>query len=104
DRSSEQWGKNADRLIGQGPSELLAYLEESAAKLSWWQRRQTAAYRQQVRELVEDLGEQAQAERQAVLDALTSGFGLIQQRLARNMASAGVLRIRALGQAVNPEI
>lgn len=104
DRAREQWEKNAGRLIGEGPSAILVRLEEFTAGLSWWQRRRARAYQQQVCEIVEQLEVQAQADRKAVFEALASGYLLIQQRLARSMASAGLVRIRTVGQMVDPEI
>lgn len=103
ERGRDQWQKSAERLIGTLPSPLLTRLEELEKKQSWWQRRRTRAYRDQVRQVIEQLEEQLRMERRAVFEALLSGFGLIQQRLAKSMASAGVMRMRTVGQIVDPE-
>lgn len=103
ERGREQWQKSAERLIGTKPFASVIRLKELEESQSWWQRRRTRAYREQVRQLVEQVEEQFQTERRAVFEALLSGYGLIQQRLAKSMASAGVIRIRTVGQTVDPE-
>ena len=52
---------------------------------------------------IEQADEQARHRRQALLEALLSGYALIQQRLARNMASADVIQIRTVGRTVDPD-
>ena len=52
---------------------------------------------------IEQAHEHAQRERQALLTALLNGYGLIQQRLARTMTNAGVVRIPTVGRPVDPE-
>jgi len=103
ERGSEQWKKNGARLTCSGASALLAQANELYAKQTWWQRRWTATHHRRICQQIELAEEQTQRERQALLTALLSGYDLIQQRLARTMASAGVVRIRAVGKPVDPE-
>jgi molecular chaperone GrpE len=103
DRGREQWEKNAGQLIGPQASALLTSLVDLHARLSWWQRRRAKTYHLQVCQQIEQMEEKAREERQALLEALLSGYALIQQRLARNMASADVIRIRTVGRTVDPD-
>ncbi len=103
DRGREQWEKNAERMVGALPSAKFAQLEELYTGQSWWQRRLTRAYHRQLCGQVEQMEDQSRSERQALVGALLSGFALIQQRLARNMANAGVTRIRTIGRTVDPD-
>lgn len=103
ERGSEQWKKNGARLTNSGASALLAQVNELYAQQTWWQRRWTATHHRRICQQIEQAEEQAQRERQTLLTALLSGYELIQQRLARTMASAGVARIRAVGRPVDPE-
>jgi len=103
ERGSEQWKKNGTRLTSSGASALLAQVNELYAEQTWWQRRWTATHHRRICQQIEQAEEQAQRERQALLTALLSGYDLIQQRLARTMASVGVVRIRAVGRPVDPE-
>jgi molecular chaperone GrpE len=103
ERGREQWKKNSARLIGSSTHASLAHLNELYATQSWWQRRFTAAYHQSIRQQIERAEEQARGERQALLKALLSGYDLIQQRLTRTMANAGVVRIPTVGRLVDPE-
>jgi molecular chaperone GrpE len=103
DRGREQWEKNAERVVGALPSAKLAELEELFARQWWWQRRLTRAYHRQLCRQVEQMEEQSRSERQALVGALMSGFALIQQRLARNMANTGVTHIRTIGRTVDPD-
>lgn len=103
ERGSEQWKKNGARLTSSGVSALLAQVNELYAKQTWWQRRWTATHHRRICQHIEQAEEQTQRERQTLLTALLSGYELIQQRLARTMASAGVVRIRAAGRPVDPE-
>jgi molecular chaperone GrpE len=104
ERGREQWKKNSARLIGPGSSPLLAQIREHHAGQSWWQRRLTAASYRRLCEAIERAEEQALRDRRTILDALLSGAELIQQRLARAMAGAGVARIPTLGRPVDPEL
>jgi molecular chaperone GrpE len=104
ERGREQWQKNAARLIGPTAPPALALAQELYAGLSWWQRRYKAAYHRRVCEAIERAEEQTRRERQTLLTALLSGAELIQQRLARTMASAGVMRIPTVGRLVDPEL
>jgi len=103
ERGSEQWKKNGARLTKSSASALLAQVNELYAQQTWWQRRWTATHHRRICQQIEQTEEQAQRERQTLLTALLGGYELIQQRLARTMASAGVARIRAVGRPVDPE-
>jgi molecular chaperone GrpE len=103
DRAREQWEKSAPRLSGEMPSLLSARLAELDASQPWWRRLLNAACFRQARVAIDQMEEQAQAERVRILQALAGGYALIQQRLAKSMVQAGVLRIRAQGQQVDPE-
>lgn len=103
ERGREQWEKGAEQLIGAAVSPLSARLGELHATQSWWGRRKTAGFLQQARRLIGDLEAQAREERRRRYQAVADGYALIQQRLAKSMAAAGVLRIRAVGQMVDPE-
>jgi molecular chaperone GrpE len=102
ERAREQWKKNLARLSGDA-SAIISELDAAYAGQSWWQRRSTAAYHSQVRERIQAAEARSRSDRQALLTALLSGYDLIQQRLARTMASAGVTRIPAVGRPVDPE-
>ncbi|MBY0457987.1 MAG: nucleotide exchange factor GrpE [Gemmataceae bacterium] len=104
DRGREQWKKNSERLIGPSASPALASVRELYAGQSWWQRRRTAGYHHRVCAEIERSDEQVRRERQTLLTALLSGYELTQQRLARAMAAAGVMRIPTVGRLVDPEI
>ena len=104
DRGREQWKKNGERLIGPAASHSLARVRELYAGQSWWQRRLTAGYHHRVCGELERTDEQARRERQTLLTALLSGYELTQQRLARTLATAGVVRIPTVGRLVDPEI
>ena len=103
DRGREQWARSAAVFVGSPDSSMTARLDEVFAKLSWWQRRLSWLYHQQARQQIEEREAQARAERESMLNAVLSGYGLIQQRLSRTMTNAGILRIRAVGQPVDPE-
>jgi molecular chaperone GrpE len=104
ERGREQWQKSAARLIGGSVSPALSRARELYAEQSWWQRRLTGAYHRQLYREIEGAEVQDRGERQTLLTALLSGSELIRQRLARAMASAGVLRIPTLGRVFDPEL
>ncbi len=93
----------AEPIIGVPVSAKLSQLEELFAAQWWWQRRLTRTYHRRLCRRIEEMEEDARAERQTLYGALLSGFAMIQQRLARNMANAGVIRIRTIGRTVDPE-
>jgi molecular chaperone GrpE len=103
ERGREQWKKNSARLVGPSSPVSLTHLNELYARQSWWQRRFTAAYHQRICQQIEHAEEQARGERQTLLTALLNGYDLIQQRLTRTMANAGVVRIPTVGRPVDPE-
>lgn len=103
DRGREQWKKNGERLVGPAASPALARVRELYAGQSWWRRRRTAGYHRRVCGELERTDELARRERQTLLAALLSGYELTQQRLARALAAAGVVRIPTVGRLVDPE-
>jgi molecular chaperone GrpE len=104
DRGREQWKKNIARLAGPSSPTTITQLNEIHTGQTWWQRRFTSAYHHRICRQIERAEEQARGERQALLTALLNGYDLIQQRLSRTMANAGVIRIPAIGQIVDPEL
>jgi molecular chaperone GrpE len=103
ERGREQWEKSSTQLIGAPSSPLAARLEEIYSRQSWWGRRKTASFLRQARQVLGEMEGHAREDRRRLYQALADGYALIQQRLARSMAAAGVLRIRATGQMVDPE-
>jgi molecular chaperone GrpE len=104
ERGREQWNRAGARLVGPNPSPALARLHELRAGQSWLTRRLTGSYHRRLCAALEAADEQARRERQELLTALLGGTELLQQRLARTMAGAGVVRIPAVGRTVDPEI
>lgn len=103
ERGRDKWKKNLARLTGPSSTATLSQLDELYAGQSWWHRRFTAAYHQRIRQKIERSEELARSEREALLTALLSGYDLIQQRLLRTMADAGLMRIATVGRPVDPE-
>lgn len=103
DRGREQWEKNSARLAAPSAAALLEQVDEIFAGQGWWRRKRLAGIQRRVCEAIEQADEQARRERQAVLTALLSGYALLQQRVARAMLNAGVMRIPTVGQLVDPE-
>ncbi len=103
DRGRQQWEKSSAALTGGRDSTLLACLDETYSRLSWWKRRMSWLYYRQARQEVEAQETRLRQERQSLFNVLMDGQGLIQQRLRRSMTNVGVVRIRAVGQAVDPE-
>jgi molecular chaperone GrpE len=104
DRGYEQWNKAVPVLAGETAARACVRLEQIHAALPWWRRAISLAYHKRVCEAIADEEATAQKERQALLTAVLSGYRLIQQRLARAMSKAGVLRIPARGRAVDLEV
>lgn len=104
DRGREQWEKNRERLIGPPEHPALARARSLYAEQPWWRRRLAAGYHRRLCDELERAEDQARHERQTLLAALLSGYELIQQRLARALAAAGVARVPAVGRLVDPEV
>jgi molecular chaperone GrpE len=103
DRGRKQWEKSSVTIIDGPADSLVAQLDALYAGLSWWQRRFSWLYHREARQAIEAHEQQQRQERQSLINVLMDGQGLIQQRLKRSMANAGVLRIRAAGRTVDPE-
>ncbi|CAN5508204.1 hypothetical protein BH10PLA2_BH10PLA2_17610 [soil metagenome] len=103
ERGREQWERSAEGLIGESLEPVQQRLDEAFASLSWWQRRFASAYHRQATEQLELLQED-QDSRSSLFAALMSGYVLIQQRLARTMGNAGILRIPTVGRVLDPEL
>lgn len=103
ERGRAQWIKNADRLTGESSPTLLSQLNELYRGQSRWQRWFALPYHLRICRQIERAEGRAQSARKELLTTLLNGYVLIQQRLARTMANAGVTRIPTVGQLVDPE-
>jgi molecular chaperone GrpE len=78
---------------------LVDAVDERFRRQSWLRRLLTADYHRQVQNVVRGAGWL----RGELLDAIIEGYGLIQARLARVMASEQIERIACEGRPVDPE-
>jgi molecular chaperone GrpE len=100
-RASEQTDRAVARWLAEPANELLARLDETQARQSWLGRLLHGRYFQRLRNQLAIT--RPRGERQAALEAVQSGYRLIHRRLAQNMKAAGITRIRAVGEPVDPE-
>jgi molecular chaperone GrpE len=104
DDALERGGREIERARRQiadlSSQSLQAELQELHRSQSWIRRRLNGHYHKQVIEVVE---RDAQS-RHLLFDAFSEGFGLIQKRLQRTMATEGVAPIPCEGRAVDPEL
>jgi molecular chaperone GrpE len=88
------------RRLGEDSSmALVDAVDERFRRQSWLRRLLTADYHRQVQNVVRGAGWL----RGELLEAIIEGYGLIQARLARVMASEQIERIACEGRAVDPE-
>jgi molecular chaperone GrpE len=88
------------RRLGEDSSmALVDAVDERFRRQSWLRRLLTADYHRQVQNVVRG----AAWLRGELLDAIIEGYGLIQARLARVMASEQIERIACEGHPVDPE-
>lgn len=101
DRGRQQLERSGLRLIEAPDETLLAELERAYASQSWLPRLLSRSYHRRVQAVVAQSA--ARSQRQALLAALLDGYDLIQQRLARALSTAGIVRIAAIGHTVDPD-
>ncbi len=88
------------RRLGEDSSmALVDAVDERFRRQSWLRRLLTADYHRQVQNVVRGAGWM----RRDLLEAIIEGYGLIQARLARVMASEQIERIACEGRPVDPE-
>jgi molecular chaperone GrpE len=89
-----------NRRLGEDSTMALAdAIDERFRRQSWLRRLLTADFHRQVKNVVQGEGWL----RRDLLEALLEGYGLIQARLARVMASEQIERIPCEGRPVDPE-
>jgi molecular chaperone GrpE (heat shock protein) len=103
ERGRDQWARSGAKLVGESIGVTQQRLDEAFEGLSWWQRRFASVYHRKVREQLELL-EESRKSRESLFSALLSGSDMIRQRLARTMASVGLLRIPTVGRVLDPEL
>lgn len=103
DESLERGRREIERAKRQIAEEAIRSLETALGELHrrrpWIRRRLLRKYHDEVLDVVGRAG-LGQADR---FDALLEGYGLVQNRLRRAMASEKIERIVCLGNAVDPE-
>jgi molecular chaperone GrpE len=100
ERGHTQMERSGRILIEEPTQALPKALDDLFARQSWFKRLLHKGYHRQVRELAASHGRQ---EREALFAALIEGYGLIQGRLARALASERIERIATVGRPVDPE-
>jgi molecular chaperone GrpE len=100
DRGRLQIEKSARRLLDRPAGSLLAEYDRLYGQLSWLGRRLLAGHHARVRELL--TGAMAD-DPLPVLQGMVEGYRLIQNRLARAMASERIARLDVVGRPVDPE-
>jgi molecular chaperone GrpE len=99
ERGQREIEKARERYTADAARALEASLRSLHARRSWPGRRLLAAYQNDVLELVRDAGWAPQG----IFDSLREGYGLIQNRLRRAMASEEIQRINCEGNLVDPQ-
>jgi molecular chaperone GrpE len=93
--------KRASQQIAElAPASLAAALGELFRTQSWIRRRLLGRYHNEVIAIIERAGES----RHELFESFLEGYGLIQNRLRRVMASEGIARIKTEGLPVDPEL
>jgi molecular chaperone GrpE len=96
--------REVERARNQIADESVRALEASLDNLfrqrSWIRRRAVRSYHEQVKEMVRRDG----LERHELFESFLEGYGLIQKRLRRAMASEQVTQIACEGRPVDPEV
>jgi molecular chaperone GrpE len=104
DESLERGHREIERARHQIAEDSIRALEAALNDLhrrrSWIRRRMLRAYHNQVLDLINRDG----ASRHGLFDSFLEGYGLIQKRLRRAMASEQVKRIPCEGNPVDPEL
>jgi len=97
DRGRREIDRAREQIAGESIRELEGALNDLHRRRSWIGRRLLRGYHGAVLDLVRRAG----LSRQDLFDTLIEGFGLIQNRLRRVMASEQVKRIACEGNAVD---
>lgn len=103
ERGKQQVERIANRLVECGADEMPADLAELAKKGSWFRRRFARDIVERAWSRVQSREQEAREERRSLLAALQEGYALVQARLARALAEAGISRIATAEQPVDPE-
>jgi molecular chaperone GrpE len=99
DRGYREIERARQLIAEQSPRALAAELEDLHRRRGWLQRRLLRPFHAEVMRLVADSGR----ERHEFFESFLEGYGLIQKRLRRVMASEQVERIPCEGRPVDPE-
>lgn len=99
DRGRVEFEKIGGRLKKEPAAALVAALDALFAGQSWLRRRQSRAYHEQVKGVVE----RESRARDALIDAMLEGFSLIQSRLRRALKNEQIVAMECVGTEVDPE-
>ena len=99
-RGEREIHRAREQIAELSPAALESKLDELYRKQSWIRRRLSSKYHDEVLAIVR----RDSVNRRELFDAFLEGYGLIQKRLRRVMASEGVERVPCEGIPVNPEL
>jgi molecular chaperone GrpE len=100
DRGYREIERARQQIAEESPRGLETALNELHRRRSWIRRRLLRTYHNQILEIVRHDG----VSRHELFDSFQEGYGLIQKRLRRVMASEQVNRIPCEGRIVDPEL
>ncbi len=87
------------QILEESPRQLADQLDERFRQQPWWRRFLGRRVYEATREVC---ARHAAEAHQRIIGSLVEGYGLIQSRLQKAMDKEGILRIRCLGQPVDP--
>ena len=100
DRGYREIERARQQIAEESPGDLESALDQLHRGRTWIHRRLLRAYHHQVLKIVR----QDAVSRHELFDSFQEGYGLIQKRLRRVMASEQVNRIPCEGRIVDPEL
>jgi molecular chaperone GrpE len=101
ERGRSQIEKARELLVDEQARALASSLDELYKSQSWFRRRRSRRYHEQIMAVV---SRNAQCAQRKWFESLLEGYGLMQNRLRRVMQAEEIERIECLGRQVDPEL